>query len=390
MALNGIQLMLNYEVIPQGDVKNILRVLMIQINSGKTENHLKIIQIVLLLINLLSSNENPCLYMTESTINSLIVVCLQICESRSSVSIATTALAASSQIVSVVINEVQKQYSKSSGSDAHLSTFIGCAKSVIIDLTHFCCLQPGVWIKNVCFPQANALDLLFDILSNNNNLFVEGSCFYEVFINNILPSLKVLLRKSQDDFVVGAYKTGIATSASISSRIIRLARCILINYISHNILDDCNFILTLLFHTLQPLRTLPSSVAVDESIKDSIFSSSASFMSKFGIPNNQKATTVTKPINNSTLYLSVVSNVTSVNLSTNQVSSQNVTLDTVQIPIHPAGACLETLLSFFLSDLSKVTNSVAGAKFISDALINTIINVSILLTGSLAIESNCR
>jgi hypothetical protein len=45
MALSGIQMLLNYEVVPPADVKNILRVLAIQAAVPRTECHLKILQV---------------------------------------------------------------------------------------------------------------------------------------------------------------------------------------------------------------------------------------------------------------------------------------------------------------------------------------------------------
>lgn len=45
MALSGIQMLLNYEVVPPADVKNILRVLAIQASVPRTEFHLKILQV---------------------------------------------------------------------------------------------------------------------------------------------------------------------------------------------------------------------------------------------------------------------------------------------------------------------------------------------------------
>ena len=47
MALSGIQMLLNYEVVPPSDVKNILRVLAIQASAPRIEFQLKILQVTL-------------------------------------------------------------------------------------------------------------------------------------------------------------------------------------------------------------------------------------------------------------------------------------------------------------------------------------------------------
>ena len=46
MALSGIQMLLNYEVVPPSDVKNILRVLAIQASAPRIEFQLKILQVL--------------------------------------------------------------------------------------------------------------------------------------------------------------------------------------------------------------------------------------------------------------------------------------------------------------------------------------------------------
>lgn len=59
MALSGIQMLLNYEVVPPSDVKNILRVLVIQASAPRIEFQLKILQVLgknLLYINSIRKN----------------------------------------------------------------------------------------------------------------------------------------------------------------------------------------------------------------------------------------------------------------------------------------------------------------------------------------------
>ena len=97
-------------------------------------------------------------------------------------------------------------------------------------------------------------------------------------------------------------------------------------------------------------------------------------MSKFGI-QNQKSNTPKNTQQPPTFYLNIL-----------PVGATEVG----QIPAHPAGACLETMLSFFLSNLNPILKTADGTKFITDSMINTIMCVSSLLSNALAIESNCR
>eukprot|EP00603_Paraphysomonas_imperforata_P014898 CAMPEP_0114457274 /NCGR_PEP_ID=MMETSP0104-20121206/4077_1 /TAXON_ID=37642 ORGANISM="Paraphysomonas imperforata, Strain PA2" /NCGR_SAMPLE_ID=MMETSP0104 /ASSEMBLY_ACC=CAM_ASM_000202 /LENGTH=154 /DNA_ID=CAMNT_0001629813 /DNA_START=63 /DNA_END=524 /DNA_ORIENTATION=+ len=56
LALNGIQILLNYEVVPPSEAGNILRVLLVQSHSTSADVQLKVLQIVLQLANALAAD----------------------------------------------------------------------------------------------------------------------------------------------------------------------------------------------------------------------------------------------------------------------------------------------------------------------------------------------
>jgi hypothetical protein len=170
MALTGIQMLLNFDVIPPADVKNILRVLTIQL-AAKTEFQLKLLQILLQLANSLSQNATTSQYMTEATVSSLLTLSLQLCDGRSNVSVSSTALATARQIVALVMDAANAVYADnypaetetSSGSAVAAASASAAsadirneqisassslsAQLLVKDLVLFATCRAGEWIK---------------------------------------------------------------------------------------------------------------------------------------------------------------------------------------------------------------------------------------------------
>lgn len=104
MAMSGMQLLINNDLIAGSDVKNILRVLSIQVTSGKSEQQVKLLQIILQLITLLSKNTSFSKHLTESTISSFLSLSFQLCGDRGSVSVSSTAMTTARQVVSIILD----------------------------------------------------------------------------------------------------------------------------------------------------------------------------------------------------------------------------------------------------------------------------------------------
>lgn len=161
MALNGIQLLLNYDIVPPADVKNILRVLTIQANSGRAESQLKLLQIILQLANFLSRDAASFQYLTESAICSFLTISVQLCDIRNNVSVSSTAFATTRQIVTIVMNGVKSLYdSKLLGGEEGVDSSRGrlgadftsasvtvSAQMLVKDFSLFSKGQAGEWIK---------------------------------------------------------------------------------------------------------------------------------------------------------------------------------------------------------------------------------------------------
>jgi len=174
MALNGIQLLLNYDIVPPSDVKNILRVLIIQANSGRAESQLKLLQIILQLANFLSRDSTSSQYLTESVICGFLTISVQLCDIRNNVSVSSTAFATTRQIVTIAMNGVKTLYDSkkmAGGEDSAVSNSTGggvggedssrgaigvdftsasitiSAQMLVKDFSLYARGQPGEWIK---------------------------------------------------------------------------------------------------------------------------------------------------------------------------------------------------------------------------------------------------
>ena len=161
MALNGIQLLLNYDIVPPADVKNILRVLIIQANSGRAESQLKLLQIILQLANFLSKDSTSSQYLTESVICGFLTISVQLCDIRNNVSVSSTAFATTRQIVTIAMNGVKTLYDSKKmagedvvedsrgaiGVDFTSASITISAQMLVKDFSLYARGQPGEWIK---------------------------------------------------------------------------------------------------------------------------------------------------------------------------------------------------------------------------------------------------
>lgn len=141
-------MLLNYEVVPPSDVKNILRVLAIQASAPRTEFQLKIVQILLQLANSLSVNAASAQYLTEATVGSFLNLCFKMSkDSRSNISVTGTALSTARQIITIVMDAATAGYESSIDDTSSSSSSSLSAQLLVRDLCFFCRAMPGEWIK---------------------------------------------------------------------------------------------------------------------------------------------------------------------------------------------------------------------------------------------------
>jgi hypothetical protein len=121
MALNGMNLLLTYDLVPPSDVKNIMRVLSIQSASKAADVQLELLQVVLQLANSLiqkrdavpakdaASEADPSDFLTESVFCGFLTLAMQLCDAgnkSNNLSVSSTALGTVRQIIAQALDGV--------------------------------------------------------------------------------------------------------------------------------------------------------------------------------------------------------------------------------------------------------------------------------------------
>ncbi len=446
MALNGIQMLINNDLIPANDAKNILRVLSIQASSGRSEQQLKLLQILLQLVNSLSKSAASAQHLTEATVCSFLTLSLQLCDGRSSpsLSVSSTALATARQVLAIVMDGAYTVFfgpKQTNVSNNSISTFCNVDVEIIVptpaqintsftqsslllirDISLFMRSLPGEWLKGVTIPQSFALDLMHDALTGWKKLFQTLEPYKAIIKESICPALKPLLQQLQEDFIHSCGKSTVQASAALTSRVVRIARCIMLDFITSDIVNECTFLMTLLTHSLQPDR-MNSDPKILKSASSTSNTSSISG-SHHASPVKAKEAPTTSLFQDASILLNkgvgglmstlnipippaIVKGSNAANLNQAEVPMQMLVLSAsrfihskssdsavsgIEIPSHPAGVCLEALISFFLSPIPESLCLASPASIQSIlALIDTCVAcVCNLICGSLSIESNLK
>jgi hypothetical protein len=301
--------------------------------------------------------------------------------------------------------------------DQSNASFTVAALLLIRDVSLFMQGLPGEWLRGVMVPQSFALDLMHDAISGWKHLFHLVPSFKTLLKESICSAMKPLLQLLQEDFIDSANKHGLVASAALTSRIIRIARCIILNYVTPELTGEINLLSTLLVHAMQPardggesLRSLESSGERNKgnrgSGKGSVFEDATTliqggasgFMARFNIAGNRSSSHLSTGNGGG----GVIGGGNSLRLGSPGMLSLSTSRfmyghtgssggDTTQIPAHPAGACIEALLSLFLSEVPlNLTTTELGCHSLASLFTTTIISVSSLLVGGLTIEGNAK
>ena len=231
-------------------------------------------------------------------------------------------------------------------------------------------------MKNVSTYPVYALDLLFDIISRWKHLCKHVSLFILTMKEFVYPAVHTLLKRLHDEYSV---------SNGITPRIIRITRFLLHNYLQKEFLDELDLMVSLMVHSIQVGD-------VNESNSDDKTNSIDKMLSRLSLPLS--SSTVTKPqgimtVSNSRSALAQLPDGTTSGayLAMTRTLSKG---DIAIIPAHPAGLCIEALLSFLLlehlvDDFSKLDG---GASILGSVLATCLTSCSVALTEALSTDSN--
>lgn len=426
LALNGLQMLLNYEVIPPAEAQNILRVLILQAGSGRSEVQLKALQIVLQLANSLAAEPSSQPYLSETNVSGMLQLALQLCyidAKQSNVSVSSTAFPTVRQLVALIMDGASEALMSSqvdsSISSTSTSSLPQCALLLVTELTHFLHGSPGEWMKGVTVSQSIALDLLHDVVNGWRHLFQDIKPFKELLKHPVSSSLRPLLRTLREDYIA-CLRSGTNTPSAMTTRVLRAARCLLLNFIKPDFALEAEAFVSLLVHTLQPERggePIPilarsaSDDPRDASGRPKMYSGdelgSSTHMPGIsgngGLISRLKANAQSGSSSSSSktpvpayffLQLSPINSTVSGNSGLSLMTGSNNAISTsmLMIPAHPAAGCMEALLSLLLSD--RVMERMVGDGEGGDALVVTISSIAItvtnLLSEGLSIDANMR
>ncbi len=395
MALSGIQLVVNYEVAPLSDVKNVLRIFDKQASTGTPELQRKILQILLQLVTLASRTEEDFQqYFNETTIKEFLSMTLSMCdESKGSLSVSSTALATSRQVIAIMLDSL----SPSSGhSVVHL----------IEDLCLFIQGRSGEWNKGLVVPSSYAFDLLDYMMDGWKEAFTSHPKLCELVKTRIFSTLKPKLQKMQGDFCVDVTTHGVGYAAAQSYRVVRLARHFILNFTREGFTEEIDILVTLMIHflTSDDSRVDAEGFGLEEAEEASGPSligagaaligglqgglqrlAGSTFAGNVGSPRSDGSSVGAAGNKRRSLqscYL-VLSGSTE-----DGAADFNARVASFKILAHPAGLCLEALLAFFMRDIFRLVYIQKGSDVMVSSMTNAVVSLSSVLSKALSIPHN--
>jgi hypothetical protein len=222
---------------------------------------------------------------------------MQLCDAgnkSNNLSVSSTALGTVRQIIAQALDGVlwvfRDQLAPKPGAwevtvDQASSKYSLTAIMLVREMCLFVQGLPGEWIRGVNLSQVNALDLLIEILGHWKVLFQRVPFFRKLVQDSVFPALRPLLKGLQEDYVRTAVQQGIPAAVALCSRVVKLARCVLVNFVvsscqasptgelaagsvAANLNAEGAFIVSMLVHALQPDRAGPPASTVAGSADD--------------------------------------------------------------------------------------------------------------------------
>lgn len=338
-------------------------------------------------------------------------------------SVSSTGFAISKQILAIIMDAVCDMFfdqgtgrcllaqvpgEESSPEEARLlsHSLSAGARLVVRDLVLLVGGQACEWLRGVTLTQAQSLDLIEDLLTGWGRLFLHIEPFFALIREQLCPAMRPLLKALQEEFVSNVPRVGLGAAASLTSRVVRLTRCLLLNFLQPTgSIEELELVVTLLLHALHPDRN--SSILAPEDIPGGYFSQpatsgSSSLIGRLNMAGLAKAVKPASANRQGTAL--TASNIlvmafmgsgpapSSPTQSASKHRAAHTPSSVSYVPAHPAGACLETLLAFFLGCVPEALayGEDAGCRALAGSMSACLLSVSNLLTSSLAIEQNCK
>jgi hypothetical protein len=271
-----------------------------------------------------------------------------------------------------------------------------------------------------------ALDLLHAVLSGWPHLFLFNPNFKALLKHPVCTSLIPLLKTLQEDYVNSIRQKGLnpnggntlnsVSPAAMTSRIVKVARCILLDFQhSPDFVLEVETITTCLVHTIQPergldvmVRQLPTSSSLlsdgsnnrdqrggggtDGNGNSKHEDQSGGLISRLAITKSSAPgiSTISGGIPSKGGSVLALTALIPVSMQSAQATSSGNSV--VYIPAHPAGVALEAVLSMFLTDdlCCVIARGENGQDALPTILTSVVLTASCMLAESLTVETNIR
>lgn len=219
-----------------------------------------------------------------------------------------------------------------------------------------------------------ALDFLYDCISRWKHLFKYVSLFLHTMREFVYPAVHALLKRLHNEY---------SASNGVVPRVIRIARFLLHNYLQREFLDELDLMVSLMVHTVQ-ISDVDDSANEDRSNPiDKMLSrlnlpiAASGLLKPQGLIQSNPRPALSQPADPSSGTYLAMSRAS----SRGEISS---------VPAHPAGLCLEALLSFLLLEhlVDEFAALDGGGHVMGTVLATCLTSCSIALTEVLCVESN--
>ena len=421
LSLNGIQMLLDYGMVPSNYASEILKGLhcvatLNKYTSSIPEVQMKVLQLELYLINFLGSSQSTMIDLNFDTVGAFLSLAMQLSlnTSNTSLSVSSTALATVKQMFNVLLGIAN--------DDENQATDVReCIKLLIDDLSLLLRNKSTKWLQDVKLSKDCVLDLIYDLISEWPHLFKTIFEFGESVRRNLFPAIVSTLKSLHEDFIISINtksrysNTSNNAAGGTTIRTLKVARYFILNFHEGEFTSEVQVLAALLLHSLRAEPGIESrlDINIDETGKmknDEPMNIGAGIVNGLagagGIAgnlisrlnpmaqnnyntnsindknsNNNNNSGNTSPTNSNTKKFYYFVEVADTN--------NHSTTEPHFIPCFPAVLCMETILTFFLQ--CDITGSYfEETKAHSLTLISTssIEMLSIMLKEALAVEGN--
>lgn len=245
-ALNNISLQIQYDVVPYGEIKNIIRILSIQIQSPKFDAHVKLLQLIVLLATFMIKGRNVDGSLSHHSTMLLLTLPLTLNDNKLPASIRNAAYSTAKQVLSLILEDLIQQQEKSewliNSSYLILEEMIKLASNSSNESTNS---------KTANLSLSFALDCIFEICDSFQRVHFPCHEVHKNIMKDLIPFIELHLRDIRKIYDLEYQQHGSTSAAAISSRIFRIVHWIISVQINSDF-HSLSHIFVLLFHCIQP------------------------------------------------------------------------------------------------------------------------------------------